>query len=413
MRSRHAILAALCLCAVGCTETDDDSSAGDDDTTADDDTAGDDDTVADDDTAGDDDTAAGPTEARAMWVTRWDYASAADVATIFDDAEAGGFNVVFFQVRGTFDAYYQSTLEPWAAGLSGTLGQYPGWDPLATALEEGHSRDVQVHAWLNTFPVWTGTTPPTDSTPRHMYLEHPEWIVADSTGTPMALNSSYTFVSPGNPDVRAHIAAVAGDLVSGYDVDGVHLDYIRYPGSDYSHDAASLADYAAHGGGMDYGDWQREQITATAAGVQQAVDAVRPGISITAAVWGIYEDLWQWWSSQGNIDYYQDSLAMANEGAVDAIVPMIYWDLTEPPGGYTDFRTLVEFFAAEVAGESLWAGMWGDYDDFGEIADEIEVAREAGATGVSVFAYTYVVDHDYWDEFATGPFADPVNPPRR
>ena len=382
---------------------DDTGSAGDDG--ADDDTTTTDD---DDDTTG---STGGPAEARALWVTRWDYASEAHVADIFEDAASGGFNVVFFQVRGTFDAYYLSTLEPWSAGLTGTLGQDPGWDPLASALAEGHDRGIQVHAWLNTFPFWSGAALPAESTPRHMALQHPEWLVVDSTGTAMALNSSYVFATPGNPDVQAHVAAVAADLVSGYDVDGVHLDYIRYPGPDYSHDDASLDAYLATGEGLPYEDWQREQITATAAGVHQAVDAVRPGVLLTAAVWGIYEDLWGWWTSEGNADYYQDSLAMVDQGALDVIVPMIYWPLTQPPGEYTDFYTLVEFFAANVPAEALWAGMSANYDNFGEIHAEIDTAREVGATGVSVFAYSTVDDYGYWADFAAGPFVDPMDPP--
>ena len=236
-------------------------------------------------------------------------------------------------------------------------------------------------------------------------------LVVDATGTAMALNSSYVFATPGNPDVQAHVAAVAADLVSGYDVDGVHLDYIRYPGPDYSHDDASLDAYLATGEGLPYEDWQREQITATAAGVHQAVDAVRPGVLLTAAVWGIYEDLWGWWTSEGNADYYQDSLAMVDQGALDVIVPMIYWPLTQPPGEYTDFYTLVEFFAANVPAEALWAGMSANYDNFGEIHAEIDTAREVGATGVSVFAYSTVDDYGYWADFAAGPFVDPMDPP--
>ena len=355
-------------------------------------------TAAEDDDGGED---------RALWVTRWDYGDAVDVATIMERAEAAGFTAVLFQVRGTFDAFYESSLEPWASELTGTLGQDPGWDPLGTALEEGHARGLEVHAWLNTFPFWRGTSAPPACQPTHMFNAHPEWRVVDEWGDPMPLNSSYVFASPGNPEVRAHVAAVAADIVTHYAVDGIHLDYIRYPGPEYSHDDASLDAYAASGAVVDYGDWQREQVTATAAAVHDAIDAVDPDVLLSAAVWGIYEDLWGWWTSQGNVDYYQDSLAMVDSDALDVIVPMIYWPLTDPPGEYTDYRTLIEFFATSVPGHNLWAGMQADYTDFEEIAAEIDVAREVGAGGVSIFAYSYLVEHDYFDDLAAGPFAGP------
>ncbi len=398
--------AGALLALSGCPEEphgDDDASAGDDDTTAGDDDVADDD-VMDDDVADDDDDLG---EARALWVTRWDYGDPGDVVTIMDRADAAGFNVVLFQVRGTFDAFYDSAHEPWASELSGTLGQDPGWDPLGTALDEGHARGLEVHAWLNTFPFWRGTSPPPACQPTHMYTQHPEWLVVDEWGDPMDLNSSYVFASPGNPAVRAHVAAVAADIVTHYAVDGIHMDYIRYPGPEYSHDDASLEAYADSGGALDYGDWQRAQVTATAAEIHAAIDAVDPDVLLTAAVWGIYEDVWDWWTSQGNVDYYQDSLAMVDEGALDVIVPMIYWPLTDPPGEYTDYRTLVEFFASSVPGEALWAGMKADYGNFEEIAAEIDVAREVGAGGVSIFAYSTLVEHDYFDDLGAGPFAGP------
>ena len=75
-------------------------------------------------------------------------------------AANANFNAIFFQVRGNADAYYASQLEPWASRPSGTLGQDPGWDPLAVAIAEGHARGLEVHAWINVFPSWLGETAP-------------------------------------------------------------------------------------------------------------------------------------------------------------------------------------------------------------------------------------------------------------
>ena len=384
-----------------------------DPTPTDDDSPIDDDSVDDDSTSvGDDDSTEPPlpTEARALWVTRWNFSDAADVEAVFDDAALGGFNVVFFQVRGRADAFYSSTLEPWARELTGTLGADPGWDPLQTAIDAGAARGIEVHAWLNTFPAWSGPTLPPESTPSHPLLVHPDWLVADNSGTSIALNDSYVFFSPGNPAVRSHIAAVAGEIASRYAVDGIHLDYIRYPGAQYSHDAASVTAWEA-AGSPDWHGWQQEQVLATAQGVRDSVLAARPGTTLSAAVWGIYEDLWGWNTSEGLHDYDQDSLLLVEAGAVDVIVPMIYWPLTDPPGEYTDYRTLVEFFGAEVAPGRFWAGLEADYDNFAEVEAEIEAARLAGAAGVSVFAWTYVEDRGWWDDFGDGPFSQPASAP--
>lgn len=322
-------------------------------------------------------------EVRGIWVTRWSYDEPNAVRAIFADVERGGFNTVFFQVRGNFDAYYSSSVEPWAKGLTGSLGGDPGWDPLAVAVEEARARGLKIHAYINVFPFWTGTTPPDSIGTPHALEAHPDWLVADTTGAPMALNSSYVFASPGNPEVRAHIAAVAADIAANYDVDGVHLDYIRYPGSAYSHDAASEAAFAADSSGLGWEDWQRRQVIATAQGVQ---DAVTP--AVTAAVWGIYEDSFGWGGvSQGNVDYFQDSRAMVNEGAVDAIIPMIYWPVTETPGDRLDFRTLIEDHLAHRTSGKVFAG-FGNTLTFDQAAACVRAAREAGADGVVLFDWS-------------------------
>ena len=276
---------------------------------ADADTDSDTDTDTDSDTDTDTDTLPDDGELRGVWVDRWTFSDAADVEAIMANSAAAGFNTVFFQVRGNADAYYVSSFEPWSKGLAGTLGADPGWDPLEEAVTRGHAHGLQVHAYINAFPLWAGTTAPTESTPRHAYLEHPEWLVADGGGTPQALNASYVWMSPGNPEVRARLADVAGDITSRYDVDGIHLDLVRYPGADYSHDAVSEALFD----GSSWEEWQREQVVEAVRGVYD----VSP-VPVTAAVWGVYTNDWGWSGvSEGRDDYYQDSRAFLSEGVMD------------------------------------------------------------------------------------------------
>ena len=114
-------------------------------------------------------------EVRALWVTRFDWMSANNpdpekIDELVSDASAAGFNVLYFQVRGEADAYYASKFEPWPRRLTGTLGQDPGWDPLARLVQRAHANDMQVHAYINVYPLWTGCEPPPDDTePRHLY----------------------------------------------------------------------------------------------------------------------------------------------------------------------------------------------------------------------------------------------------
>jgi uncharacterized lipoprotein YddW (UPF0748 family) len=345
-----------------------------------------------------------PRELRGIWVTRWTYSSEEDITALIQDIANAGFNTVYFQIRGNFDAYYDSSIEPWAKGLTGELGKDPGWDPLQTAVTVGHEQNLEIHAYINVFPFWSGSTPPSSSTPTHAYLEHPDWVVADEDGKTMELRSGYVFASPGNPDVRARVAAVAADIESKYAVDGIHLDYIRYPGDEYSHDPVSEAAFAASGA-TDWGNWQREQVKATVGGVSEAVS-----VPVSAAVWGIYENSFGWSSvSQGNISYYQDSWAFLTEGLLDANVPMIYWSVKEERGERLDFQTLVAEHVAHSGDRHVYAGINAELGLDG-VVECIEAARREQADGVVLFDYS--LGEDWLAELRTSVFAEDRAPPK-
>ena len=135
--------------------------------------------------------------------------------------------------------------------------------------------------------------------------------------------------------------------------------------------------------GGDRADWQRAQVVATAAGVSEAVD-----VPVTAAVWGVHTNGFGWRAvSEGAVDYYQDSFAFLEAGAVDANIPMLYWPVAEEEGSRLDFRVLVRDHVSNRHGRHVYAGAGGESVDFEQLQGCIEVARQEGAQGVVVFDY--------------------------
>ncbi len=120
-------------------------------------------------------------EVRALWVTRFDWtsfgqpASRSKIDEIVANAAYAGFNTIYFQVRGTADAYYTPGLEPWAQRVSGgTLGSPPPdptFDPLAYFVQKAHAANIQLHAYLNIYPVWDCGSVPPATTPTHLYYQ--------------------------------------------------------------------------------------------------------------------------------------------------------------------------------------------------------------------------------------------------
>ena len=286
-------------------------------------------------------------EGRGLWVTRWEWAIQSNtdlpalqqqrIIEIFDAAKQAKLNFIVFQIRGNGDAFYRSNFEPWSDLLTGVLGKDPGWDPLEFALAQAHNRGMELHAWFNTFPIWRGAEPPPRTTPEHAYNAHPEWIVCDSSGKPMPLSAHYVSLSPGIPEAREFIHKVAMDIVSNYDIDGFHFDYIRYPeGADklgYSQDPVSIRLFNTPDGNPDnlsWGDWQRENINKFVRRFYDEATALKPWLKISAAVIGKY-DYSDW---NGYHIVFQDAKKWIDEKKMDFIAPMIYWQTNHPEAPY-------------------------------------------------------------------------------
>lgn len=176
---------------------------------------------------------------KAIWVTRFDYVSAADIDTILANVTDAGFNTVMWQVRGNATALYDSPFEPWAEQLGGVD---PGFDPLAYAVKGARARGLSLHAWVNLMPAWWGLEAPTD--PAQLYNARPEWMWYDQFGGRQALSDKfYVSLNPCLPEVRAYLTDVIVDIATRYNVEGIHLDYARLPKEAPATPAGSGLDY--------------------------------------------------------------------------------------------------------------------------------------------------------------------------
>ena len=297
-----------------------------------------------------------PTEVRALWISRFDLGSPplkrARLEGLLNKAADAGFNAVLLQVRATGDAYYASNVEPWSYRLTSSrvadLGRNPGWDPLQVALETAHARGLQLHAYLNAFSVWEcGRGAPPHTTPEHPYWKlagydpstkqyDSSWRVhAKVGGSPQPMGdtktgavacSEYLWASAGVDRVHEQNLAVIQDLVTRYAVDGIHLDRVRYPGRQYSHDPETYASWHAAAPPTSLENWQRDNLSQWIARYGQEIKTIRPAATFSAAVWFTYKKTaaMKFPTSQGYYDYYQDSHRWLAEGSVDAIAPMIY-----------------------------------------------------------------------------------------
>lgn len=350
-------------------------------------------------------------ETRALWVSRFEYASSDDLARIMERASEAGFNLVYLQVRGRADAFYRSSYEPWAASLTGILGQDPGWDPLEAALVEAGARKLEVHAWVNAFTGWAGATPPTPSEPLHVFLEHPDWVMVAEDGIEMPYGSGTRWMTPGHPGVRTRLAAVAADIARRYEVGGVHLDFIRYPGPAYSYDSPSLQAFDSLSkveSDLGFDEMRRRFVTWAVEEVRDSLKGVTGDLELSAAVWGVFQNKLGWTGvTTGYESVLQDARSWDRLGIVDALVPMVYWPLTETYGDRLDFAYLADEQAAAVD-EPVFVGIYAPGLDGRGVAQQVERARMAGAEGVAVFSYSSLEEEGLWGLLKTWAFHWPA-----
>lgn len=348
---------------------------------------------------------AGPV--RAIWVTRFDYKTADDVSRIIDNCSDAGFNTVVFQVRGNGTTFYPSQIEPWAEQFNFTD---PGFDPLEVALAKARQRGVELHAWVNVVPGWRGTKPPAN--PNQLYHTHPEWFWYDQHGQRQALTSFYVSLNPCLPEVREYIASVIREIVANYDVDGIHMDYIRFPSEppatpagsdiDYPRDARTLALYrnqrirTPDEDAESWNRWRTEQVTQLVADIRNAMRQTRPRAALTASVGS---------HPQESARFFRDEKTWIQRKLIDAAFPMNYQaDLEAFQEGLASWLPPSEDMPV-VPG--MWFAPRVPADQQPEIArQQIQYAIETTGN-VCVFSYASLFDSSDRDELAPGRDGDP------
>jgi len=256
-----------------------------------------------------------------------------------DELQKDGCNVIIFQVRPECDALYESRIEPWSRFLTGRQGQAPNpyWDPLQWMIEQCHRRGMELHAWINPYRARTKST--TVLAPNHIKMRKPQNCFE---------YDGLTILNPGIPENRNYICEVARDIVSRYDVDGIHMDDYFYP---YPAAGQQLPDnqlYLQNSYGIkNIGDWRRYNVNRFIEQFYKTVHDTKPWVKVGISPFGIYRNKKS--STVGSNtnglqnydDLYADVLMWVNNGWLDYCVPQIYWEIGNKAA---DYDTLIRWW---------------------------------------------------------------------
>ena len=275
-------------------------------------------------------TPAAKREVRAVWLTTlggldWPHTKAYNATTIqqqkdelsaqLDLLQKANFNVVFLQTRVRSTVIYPSAIEPWDACLTGHLNKSPNYDPLAFAIDECHKRGMQLHAWVVAFPGHNFRNANLLGRSA-MQKRVPSLCIK---------TSEFWMLNPGMPGTADYLADICAEIVQNYDVDGIHLDYIRYPEQSIRFNDNQT--YRKYGHGMRLSDWRRQNVTQVVKTIHTAIKNIKPWVWLSCSPVGKHDNLPNQssygWNAYSTV--YQDAQGWLKEGIMDMLVPMMYF----------------------------------------------------------------------------------------
>ena len=279
----------------------------------------------------------------------------AELCKILDQLQQCGMNTVFLQTRVRGSVIYPSKIEPWDVALTGQYDKDPGYDPLAFAIEETHKRGMELHAWIVTIPSFK-IAQAQKMGKRSLLHTHP---------TLLRKHQDTYYLDPGLPGVSDYLTSICQEIVEKYDVDGIHLDYIRYPENAGAFpDGQTYKKYGPQGQARQNdkdkktgkqndkdkktakqtgkaaakstvpvspeakNDWRRNNITAIVRQMNKAIKSRKPWVRFSCSPVGKFDDVTRFsakgWAAYSTV--FQDAQGWLCEGIMDMLCPMMYFE---------------------------------------------------------------------------------------
>ncbi len=321
-------------------------------------------------------------ETRAVWLTTnygLDWPRTSDPAEqkktleeIFDSIKAKNLNTVYFQVRGNGYVLFRSSYEE----LSPRIAINPNifvYDPLKYAIKLARERSLELHAWVNVLKVYGTRFNAKPQSVQHLVNKHPEWLykVVENGITSYWMNPALT-------EVREYIVKLISELVNNYDVDGVHLDFLRY--SNIQINDGKTESFGDEG----IGNWRRNNITRLLEEIYYNVKKINPVVEVGVTPIGINKNTLTIRGMEGYNEVYQDAEEWVAKGIVDYLAPQIYWDIENVP----KFEDVLNQWLEIGKGVNLVAGIAAYKNEVkSQIEKILEIVRGKYGTGSAFFRY--------------------------
>lgn len=270
-------------------------------------------------------------EIRAVWLTtNWnlDWPSSPNISSerqkqelseILDKLSQANFNTILFQVRIRGDVFYDSKIESKSPFFrkKNEVGSNT-YDPLEFVIAECHKRGLECHAWFVTFPLGT----------KKQVLSQGQSSIVKKQPKICLMHQGEWYLDPGNPKTTEYLLSLVNEIVINYDIDGIHLDYIRYP--ENTKKFPDNESFKLYGRGQNLQSWRRENINQLVEKIYTQVKEKKPWVQVSASPLGRYQNLDYFgkgtWNAYESV--HQDAGKWMKDGYLDAVYPMMYYNET-------------------------------------------------------------------------------------
>ena len=363
-------------------------------------------------------------DTKCLWIVRDSMTNKEDVDSAMVHAYQSGYDIVFVQVRGRGDAFYDSKM------VSKNHLIDNEFDPLAYATELGHALGLEVHAWVNCYILWSSKYKPDNKD--HLYYTQTDWTESDLHGkmdwridlkSPKSPQWEGIFLSPLHPEVNLYLREVYKELIDNYNIDGIHLDYIRFQDDFYGYNPSGRKEFekiynidprdivrgiisTRYGWTQSFVDsmnvaWQsfrEDKVTELVSYIHEDIKnsgkeiqlsaAVKPNLVIARERW--FQN-WQYWLENDIVDF---------------VVPMNYFPEIK------DFNMSVQIIKNNLSRNELnrvYMGISTYNQDAQSVADKVLMSRLNGFHAVSIFSYDSHKHNLDWFQPVIDSFGNPLD----
>ncbi len=300
------------------------------------------------------------------------------------NAKDMGATALFVHVRAMCDSIYPSAyfpLSPTAKNLS--------FDAMAFMIDLCHKNDLEFHAWINPYRI--------SSTAADL-SKIDEASPAHTLSYCIGQTEKGLYFNPAEPEARKLVIDGIREIITRYDVDGIHFDDYFYPTDSNTFDMLSYNKYCNETENpLPLSYWRRANVNSLISGVsivlnncdRQIEFSVSPAADIENNENKLFAD----------VDYWCEN------GYVDTIIPQLYFGFDYPSENFA-FENLLYKWIGYVgnSGAKLYVGLAPYKIDTDQKNDQAEwengvdiVARQIAmlksndaVNGVSLFSYSYL-----------------------